>query len=161
VRWRRTLENLAGWQYPLRLTLCLAIAGGLRSLWPDHHLYWISLTVVLLTERKIEIFPVRATQRALGTLLGVLVAGLLLVYRPPFWGLVVILGVLAGARPLLRTGNYLAYSTIMTPLVIVIMDSGQLLGVGVLIDRLVATLVGAALVIGANQILARAVAPLP
>jgi uncharacterized membrane protein YccC len=117
--------------------------------------------VVLLTERKIEIFPVRATQRALGTLLGVLVAGLLLVYRPPFWGLVVILGVLAGARPLLRTGNYLAYSTIMTPLVIVIMDSGQLLGVGVLIDRLVATLVGAALVIGANQILARAVAPLP
>jgi hypothetical protein len=40
----------------------------------------------------------------------------------------------------------------------VVPDAGPPLGVGVLIDRLVATLIGAALVIAANLIFARAAA---
>ncbi|HEY4251563.1 MAG TPA: FUSC family protein, partial [Roseomonas sp.] len=150
ARWTGTLATLSGWQYALRLGLCLAVAGLLRTLWPDHHLHWVALTVALLSQRQLELLPVKATQRALGTALGVLAGSLFIVHRPPDWGLVAGLGLLAAARPLLKARNYLAYSAIMTPLITLIMDAGQPLGLGVLADRLVATLIGAALVIATN-----------
>jgi len=150
ARWRSALSHLAGWQYALRLMFCLGVAGLLRWFWPDHHLHWIALTVALLAEWQIEAFPVRTTQRALGAAAGVLATGLLLVYAPPAWALVAVMGVLAGLRPLLRARNYLAYTAAMTPLIILLLDGGRPPGLGVLIDRLVATLIGAALVIAAN-----------
>jgi Fusaric acid resistance protein-like len=150
ARWRRALAHLAGWQYALRLALCLSVAGALRWIWPDHHLHWIALTVALLAEWQIDAFPVRTTQRALGAAFGMLATGLLLVYTPPAWALVAVMGVLAGLRPLLRARNYLAYTAAMTPLIILLVDAGRPPGLGVLIDRLVATLIGAALVIATN-----------
>src|SRR5262249_21177753 len=150
ARWRRSLRRLSGWQYALRLALCLAVASALRWLWPDHHLHWIALTVALLIERQIDAFPVRTTQRALGTIVGVLASGLLLSVKPPVWALVSGIAVLASMRPFLRVRNYLAYSAVMTPLIITILDAGKPLDAGVLIDRLIATLIGGSLVIGAN-----------
>jgi hypothetical protein len=161
ARWKRTLAGLSGWQYTLRLAVCLGIASVLRSFWPEHHLYWIALTVALLLQRQVETVPVKATQRAAGTLLGVLAAGMFVVYRPPDWSLVVGIGVLAGLRPFLRARNYLAYSAIMTPLIILIMDAGQSPGVDVLTDRLIATLAGAALVITTNLIFVKFAAHSP
>jgi uncharacterized membrane protein YccC len=150
TRWRRALTRLAGWQYALRLTICLSIAGLLRWLWPDHHMYWVALTVALLAEWQVEAFPLRTTQRALGAALGVLATGVLLIAPPPDWLLVTCMAVLAGLRPLLRVRNYLAYSAVMTPLIILVLDAGRAPELGILIDRLVATLIGAALVIAVN-----------
>ncbi len=150
AHWLRSLGTLAGWQYPLRLVLCLGIAFALRHLGSGHHLTWIALTVVLLAERQIEAVPVRATQRALGTLIGVLIAGLLLADAPPAWALVVGVGLFGAARTLLRVRNYLAYTAAMTPLIIVILDAGGPVETGILVDRVIATLVAAALVIGVN-----------
>jgi len=155
ARWKRSLRQLSGWQYPLRLGSCLSIASALRWSWPGHHLHWIALTVVILTHRRLEPVPIKATQRALGTVLGVVIASLFVAYKPRAWGLVVCIGLLAAARPLLKARNYLAYSAVMTPLILLIMDGGQPLGVGVLADRLIATVIGAALVISANLIQAR------
>lgn len=124
ARLRQTLSYLSGWQYTLRLSISVTVAAALNLLWPDHHLYWVALTASLLIERKIEAFPVRVTKRTVGTVLGVLLAGLLLAFKPPFWGLTAGIGVLAGARTLLRVRNYLAYSVVMTPLIILIMDAG-------------------------------------
>jgi hypothetical protein len=155
VRWRRALARRAGWQYPLRVTSCLAIAGLLMWLWPTHHLHWVALTVVLLAEWQIDAFPVRTTQRALGTAFGVLATGILVIEPAPAWALVTGMAALAAARPLLRTRNYLAYSVVMTPLIILILDAGKPIDIGLLIDRLIATLIGAALVIGANLLFAR------
>lgn len=152
-RWRRALTKLAGWQFALRLILCLAVAGVLLWLWPTHHLHWVALTVALLIEWQIDAFPVRTTQRACGTALGVLATGILIIETPPAWALVVGMALLAGARPLLRTRNYLAYSAVMTPLIILILDAGKPIETGLLIDRLIATLIGAALVIAANLLL--------
>ncbi len=157
ARWRRSLTQLAGWNYALRLTVCVVIAAALRLLWPDHHLHWIALTVALLTDRQIEPLPVRTTQRALGTALGVLATGLLLISSLPAWALAVLIGALAALRPLLRARNYLAYSAVMTPLIVIIMDARRPLSFGLLADRLVATLIGAALVIAANFIVSKAV----
>lgn len=148
-RWREALKKRTGWQYALRLTLCLAAASLMKALWPGHHMHWVALTVALLAEWQIEPWPVKTTQRALGALFGVLVAGLLLM-APPIWLLTAGVGVLAGLRPWLRARNYLAYTAAMTPLIIVLLDGGAVPGIGVLIDRVVATLIGAALVIATN-----------
>lgn len=149
-RWTRSLTGLAGWQYPLRLTLCLGVACVLRWLWPEHHMHWVALTVALLSQRQVEALPVKATQRALGTALGVAAGGLFVLYRPSDWAIVLGVGLLAAARPLLKARNYLAYAAIMTPLIILVMDAGQPIDLGVLGDRLLATLLGAGLVIAAN-----------
>jgi hypothetical protein len=106
--------------------------------------------VVLLTERALEALPVKITQRALGTLIGVVVAEILeasgLAAAVP--GLVI--AVLATGRPLLRANNYLAYTAVTTPLILVILETGKNPEVSLLVDRLAATLAGAALVLGAN-----------
>jgi uncharacterized membrane protein YccC len=151
ARWRQSLARPSGWDYALRLTACLAVAILLRWLWPDHHLHWIALTVVILCQRQVEAAPVRVTQRALGAVVGVALAGLLLVLHPPAWSLVAAVGLLAGARPLLQARNYLAYSALMTPLVMLILDAGQPLAAGTLADRLIATLAGVVLVLGSNR----------
>lgn len=150
VRWRRSLAAPAGWSYPARLVTCLAIATGLDIAWPNHHFHWIGLTVAILTPRHVETVPIKATQRALGTALGVAAAGIFLRLGLPAWALVVAIGLLAAVRPVLRGGNYLAYSAVMTPLIILLIDAGRTLENDLLLDRLVATLIGASLVVGAN-----------
>jgi uncharacterized membrane protein YccC len=123
-----------------------------------HHLHWIALTVALLAEWRIDAFPVRTTQRALGAAIGVLATGLLLIYTPPAWGMVAGIGLLAGLRPLLRARNYLAYTAAMTPLIILLLDAGRPPETGVLIDRLIATLIGAGLVIATNLLFKKIIA---
>jgi hypothetical protein len=59
-------------------------------------------------------------------------------------------------RPLLRARNYLAYTAAMAPLIILLLDMGRPPELAVLIDRLVATLVAAGLVITTNLIFRRA-----
>ena len=120
-------------------------------------MHWVVLTVALLSEWQIEAFPVKTTQRALGAALGVLATGLLLFDTPPAWALAAGIAVLAGLRPLLRARNYLAYTAVMTPLIILLLDAGAAPGLGVLIDRLVATLIGAGLVIATNWLFGKIV----
>jgi hypothetical protein len=146
----RTLRTLAGWQYTIRLAGCLAIAMVLAHAWPEHHLYWVALTVALLTERAIEVLPVKVTQRALGTFIGVLIAHFVFAWALSAWWLAAVVGVLAAGRAMLRTRNYLAYTVVMTPLVIALLDAGRPPDWGVLADRALATLIGALLVLAAN-----------
>jgi uncharacterized membrane protein YgaE (UPF0421/DUF939 family) len=96
--------------------------------------------------------PVKTTQRAFGTAIGVIVAYSFVAFDVSAWGVACAIGLLAGLRTLLRARNYLAYAVTMTPLIILIMDTGRPLGTGVLIDRLVATLVGASLVVSVNAV---------
>ncbi|HUI99415.1 MAG TPA: FUSC family protein [Usitatibacter sp.] len=155
AHWRKTLRHLAGWQYMLRLASCLAVAQLLDALWPGHRLHWIALTVALVMERSVEALPVRGTQRAAGTVIGVLVAGLFFGVPLPAWVLVLVVGLLAAARAILRTRNYLAYTVVTTPLILAILDAGKPPGVALLVERLLATLAGAALVIAANAAIRR------
>jgi p-aminobenzoyl-glutamate transporter AbgT len=41
------------------------------------------------------------------------------------WAIVAVVSLLAGLRPLLKERNYAAYATIMTPLVVLLMDLGR------------------------------------
>jgi hypothetical protein len=155
ARWRRSLTSFAGWSYPIRIVLCIAAAAAIDVGWPSHHLHWIGLTVAILTQRQVEFVPVKTTQRALGTAIGVGLAAITLRAGLPSWAFVGGVGLLAGARPLLQVRSYLAYSAVMTPLIILIIDAGRAPDNGLLRDRLVATLIGAALVVGSNLLTAR------
>jgi hypothetical protein len=149
-RWLRTLKTLAGWQYALRLGICLAAAVTLKSFWPEHHLNWIAITVVLLTERAIEAFPVKITQRALGTFIGVIVAEIVEAAGFAAAFPATVIAILATGRPLLRANNYLAYTVVTTPLILVILETGKNPETSLLLDRLAATLAGAVLVLATN-----------
>jgi hypothetical protein len=155
IRWKRSLSTLAGWSYPIRLVSGLSLAAAMDILWLGHHLHWVLLTVAILTGRQVEPASVKTTQRAIGTALGVVVAGLFLRLELPLWALILLIGLLAGLRPLLRNRNYLAYSVVMTPLVILIIDAGRTPENGILVDRLAATLIGALLVVAASLLFGR------
>ena len=147
---KRSLQKLAGWHFTLRIVVGLAVASGLRHLFPAHHYAWIVLTAALLTQRPLEHVPVRITQRSAGTLLGVLSTWFILLARPTGWALALAICLLGTAAPLARARNYLLYATFSTPVILLVMDLGRPIEAALLVDRLAATLIGAAIVIGLN-----------
>jgi hypothetical protein len=148
--WRRTLRNLAGWQFAIRVVVGLGAASAIRRLWPSHHFGWIVLTVALLTQRPLEHLPVKITQRALGTALGVALTWLVLAGVSSHGERALAICLLATAAALARPRNYLAYAVVSTPVILLVMDIGKPLETSLLTDRLIATVVGAAIVIAAN-----------
>ncbi|HLH90348.1 MAG TPA: FUSC family protein [Xanthobacteraceae bacterium] len=143
--WRKSLGRWAGWQYPARITACLVAAAGVSLLFPSRHTSWVSLTVAIVVRRQMSEAMARTIERALGTVAGVLLAMLLLLWPPPLPLLIGLVAVLGAARPLLRAANYAAYAALMTPLIMLLLDLGQAPALATMIDRLLATGVGCAL----------------
>jgi len=144
-RWRKSLGRLSGWQYVLRISSCLAAAAAFEWIWPLHHGYWVSITVVIVVQRNLQTAMARAFHRAAGTVFGVLLISLLLLASPPVWAILSIIAILAAARPILLETNYTAYAAVMTPLVILLLDFGQDPSWAAVVDRLAATFAGCAL----------------
>lgn len=132
---RRRLRGWSAWQYCIRLGAGLAVASVVRHLWAGHHGGWLLITVVLLTGRVFERFPVKVTQRALGVTLGVLLTWGLMAVTQTVLVTVAVVSVLAAA---------------MTPLILLVLDFGRPRHPGLLLERLIATLVGSAIVLIVN-----------
>ncbi len=141
-RWRKSLLHLSGWQYTLRITLCLLAAQGFGLLWPRHRGYWALITVMIVVRRDLQAALERTFERATGTLIGVLLVGLLLLGLSSDWVLVAAIAALAAARPVLMETSYTAYAAVQTPLVLLLLEFGRRPSPGVVFDRLVATLAG-------------------
>lgn len=155
AHWRRTMRSLAGWQFPIRLMIGLGVASVLRQLWPTHHYGWIVLTVALLTQRPLEPLPVKTIQRAAGTALGVALTWLILTELVAPLALAAAICVLATGAAIARPRNYLAYAVLATPVILLVLDIGKPIEPALLVDRLVATLAAAAIVVAANLSLGR------
>lgn len=157
---RKRLRGWNAWQYGVRLTAGLAAASIARHVWNAHHGAWLLITVVLLTGRSFERFPVKLTQRTLGVTLGVLLTWAILAVTQTLAATVVAIAALASAMPVLRARSYLLYSAAMTPLILLVLDFGRPRAEGLLLDRLIATLAGSAIVLLVNlamdRVLARA-----
>jgi hypothetical protein len=158
ARFRETLMSLKGWQFTLRIVICFAISVTIAAMFPTHRFFWIALTVALVCQRPLEPWPLRTTQRAIGTFIGVVIAWLTIAGTVPEWALVVLLGVLSGLRLGLRTRNYLLFSAFMTPVIMLILDAGRPVEPQLLTDRIIATLIGAGLVILVNRAMVAVVA---
>ncbi|MFZ2456149.1 MAG: FUSC family protein [Candidatus Altiarchaeia archaeon] len=141
-RWRRTLAHFGGWFYPLRIGLCLLVAGFFQMNWPYGHGYWILITVAIVVQRSVHALLKRMLQRALGTFAGILFASIFLFCVPPLWIVILVIGVLAALRSAYKESNYAAYSAVMTLLVLLLLDYGKEAGLEVIIDRLFSTLTG-------------------
>ncbi len=148
-RWRRTLRAAPAWNYPLRLMTCLTAAVAIREAFPQHHYSWIAVAVALLTQRQGDGLVVKVTQRALGVAAGVVACELIAARPLPGWALVAVIAWLAALSPWLRKRSYIAYTAATTPLILLLTSGGATIGQGLLIDRLIATLAAAALVIAA------------
>lgn len=159
-RWRRLLATAAGWIYSLRLMACLACAVVVREAMPQHHYSWIAVAVALLTQRQGDGLVVRVLQRALGVAAGVMATEAIASHPLPGWALVIVISALAATSPWLRKRSYVAYTAATTPLILLLTSGGGTIAPGLLIDRLVATLIAAGLVIIAF-LAARRVTPRP
>ena len=151
-RMRRELSAGSTWDYPARLFIGLALSFVVRQLCPTHHYSWITVAVALLTPRKFEMWPLRASQRLIGTVAGVLAAGLLLILNQGSPIQVVAITVLAGLRSWYEERSYLLYTAVMTPLILCLLGGGQGTSFHLLVDRITATLVGVQLVWLSNWI---------
>ena len=141
-RWRRELRQLSGWSYAIKLATCLLAAEIFWWEWPNRYGYWVILTVAILVQRNHKQVLPKAFQRFLGTLLGVIAAGIILVWCPSVWCSLVMISLLALVRPVLREGNYTAYVISIVPLIILLISQQQPPTSMVLIDRLLATITG-------------------
>jgi Fusaric acid resistance protein-like len=93
-------------------------------------------------------------------LVALMVASALLLRHPPVWAVATLVGLLGVVRPLLRARNYLLYSLVMTPLILLMLDAGRGPDLGVLFDRVLATLIGSGLVLSAGMVVSRSTAKL-
>jgi hypothetical protein len=144
-RWRKSLKHLSGWQYVLRITVCLATGQALAAAWPLRHGHWVALTIMIVVQRDLRSALTRTLHRATGTLVGVLITGVFLLGHWPLWVVAAFVAVLAAARPVLMEVSYTAYAAVQTPLIILLLDFGKAPTQGVVIDRLAATLAGCCL----------------
>jgi hypothetical protein len=157
-RMAREVKQRSFWDFPVRLSIGLFLSLGVRLLLPQHHFGWITVTVALVSPRQFEIWPLRATQRTLGTLAGVVATGLTLAITFPEGVLIGLLMVLAFLRKWYEDRNYLAYSAVMAPLVLLLLTASHAGSYQLLNDRVLATLIGVALVLLSNLIAARTTA---
>lgn len=147
---QNSLRSLAGWQFAARLAIGLTAASTIRHLWPDRHFYWIMLTVALLTQRSIDHVPVKTVQRILGTIAGVGLTWIVATSDLGLPALALIACALATLVPVARARSYLLYSIGVTPLILLISDLGKPATAALLIDRIVATIVGGGLLVISN-----------
>ncbi|MET9240617.1 FUSC family protein [Nonomuraea sp. NPDC003709] len=147
-RWWRTLGSAPGWQYTIRLTTCLAAAEAVGLLWPQPAASWIAVTVVIVVRRRLDGAARRSVERAAGTAAGVVAGSAVLLWVPPSWLFVLLVAALAAVRPMLKERNYTLYATVMTPLVLLLMESGARVPPATIGYRLADTVIGCVLALG-------------
>lgn len=146
----RAASRREAWSYTARLVAALALAQLVHGSWPSPHAYWVVVTAALVVTRATAGTHIRALQRTLGTMAGVILGSVLLASRLAGWAVFVAIALFAGLRPLLKARNYLAYSAIMTPLVVMLLEFGRPFDPSILVERLLATLAGCAIAMAAD-----------
>ncbi|GGO86137.1 hypothetical protein GCM10011584_07760 [Nocardioides phosphati] len=139
--WRARMRTWAGWEYPVRMGACMAVAAVFVNVLPGSHSTWVLLTVVIVVQPDRRDALIRTISRGLGTVLGVAV-GIVLLQSVPSWVVVAVVGVIAAVRGHLKVANYTAYSVVMTPLVLVLTSLGHGAPAEVLVERVVDTGLG-------------------
>ena len=132
----------------LSLALCMFVAMLAEFHLPGNRSYWIPLSVAVILKPDFGSVFVRAVQRSLGTLVGVLLAVLIFYAVPKGLWLVLAIGALSALIPWASLKNYAWQCSFLTPLILILID---LIIAGPSIDygpqRLIDTLLGAAIVL--------------
>ncbi|TFV89563.1 FUSC family protein [Blastococcus sp. CT_GayMR16] len=143
----RTLASAESRSFAVRLALCMTVAEIARQTVPTQRPYWVLLTVAIVLKPDFGSVFTRAVQRAVGTLLGVLLGSALLAFLPRSPWLLVAMAVFAGILPWARNANFGLFSVFQTPLIILLLDLVFPGGPGLVGARLVDTLIGCGIVL--------------
>ncbi|MEV0698378.1 FUSC family protein [Saccharopolyspora sp. NPDC050389] len=138
------------WAQVCRMLLCLAFAEGIGLAAGMDEPYWIALTVALVLKPNSGSVFARTVLRAVGTVIGVLVALALITLVPTGWWLLPFIVALAAKLPEALSRHYGLFSAVMTALVLLQMSqSAQFFPAA----RLVDTVVGCAIVLAGGFLL--------
>jgi uncharacterized membrane protein YccC len=149
----RTLGSPDARAFAVRLTLCMTVAEVARQRLPIERPYWVLLTVAIVLKPDFGSVFTRAVQRGVGTVLGVLLGSLVLAVLPRSPVLLVAMALAAAVLPWARGANFGLFSVFLTPLVILLLDLALPGGTGLVVARLVDTLIGCAIVLVAGYLL--------
>jgi uncharacterized membrane protein YccC len=140
-------------QHGIRLAVVLGLATLAAHVLPLQRAYWIALTVALVLRNDFATTFTRGTARILGTLGGAIVASLVAHAIRPFPETLLALAVaFAFAGYVAFNVNYAAFSLTITCYVVFLLAFAGLPEHAALIDRVVETLIGGALALGAYAV---------
>ncbi len=133
---------LYGLTLPLTILLGTLSAQALDFVEPG----WVALTILFVMHVDDALAWRRIRERIIGTVAGVVLAWLLLVFLPGHWPLLASIALLSAAYPYALRADYLAFSAVVTALVLLLIDVARLPGgdLGLVGWRLWATLLGCA-----------------
>jgi uncharacterized membrane protein YccC len=143
----------SSFRYALRLGVTTAIAGLIASAIHLVRGYWIPMTVVIVMKPNFGGTLQRAVQRITGTVLGALVAAVLLLALKNPWLLLAALAVLAFATFALRNRNYTLFSLALTPMIMLMLDIAHPISVTDSFLRIVHTIIGSFLALLSGYLL--------
>ncbi|MCC9706860.1 FUSC family protein [Streptomyces sp. MNU76] len=157
VRAVRVARNVAlsgtSWRYGLRLALCIGIAQALVSLVPVPRSYWVALTITFVLKPDFGSVFSRALLRALGTVVGLVVAAGVLTQVPRGWWDVPVMLLLAPLIPVFTPRGYGYQTAAITPVILLLSDTLNHQGTDLLVPRLVDSLMGCAIALVAGYLL--------
>jgi hypothetical protein len=132
----------------IRLAIASAIAVLVSSPLGVHRTYWVLLTVIAILQngRRLRLTALRGIHRVLGTILGLGLFALVVVWNPQGLWLALLLAVLQFVVELVVIRNYGLALIFITPLALTIAAQGDPGDVGTVVaTRVVDTLLGAAI----------------
>ncbi|WP_405924681.1 FUSC family protein [Streptomyces sp. NBC_00035] len=150
---RNVVLSSASWRYGLRLALCIGLAQALVSIVPVPRSYWVALTITFVMKPDFGSVFSRALLRALGTVVGLVVAAGVLAVVPLGWWDVPVMLVLAPLIPAFTPRGYGYQTAAVTPVILLLSDILNHQGTALLVPRLVDSLVGCAIAIVAGYLL--------
>lgn len=150
---RNVALSAASWRYGLRLAVCIGIAQVLVSIIAVPRSYWVALTITFVLKPDFGSVFSRALLRALGTVAGLVVAAAVLAEVPRGWWDVPVLLILAPLIPALTPRGYGYQTAAITPVILLLSDVLNRQGTGLLLPRLVDSLIGCAIALVAGYLL--------
>jgi uncharacterized membrane protein YccC len=128
----------------------VGVAAVMSEILPLQRSYWVVLTVALVLKPDFGSVFARAVQRGIGTVVGAVLGAVILVAVPYGLWLLIPCAIFAALLPYGRSVNYGLLATLVTPLVVLLIDLLHPAGWSLALDRLIDTLLGCAiaLVIG-------------
>ncbi|MEU8483856.1 FUSC family protein [Streptomyces sp. NPDC048641] len=157
VRATRAARHLvlsgASWRYGLRLAVCIGIAQILVSTVPVPRSYWVALTITFVLKPDFGSVFSRAVLRALGTAVGLVLATVVLAEVPRGWWDVPVMMVLAALIPALTPRGYGYQTAAITPAILLLSDTLNHQGIGLVLPRLLDSLMGCAIALVAGYLL--------
>lgn len=133
--------------FAIRLALCLAVAAVLSEIVPLQRSYWVMLTVVVVLKPDFGSVFARALQRGIGTVVGAVIGAAILAVTPYGPALLAVVAALAFLVPYTISRNWGMFGTLLTPLVLVIIDLPSRAGWPLAEARLIDTLLGCGIVL--------------